>query len=393
MNYYLTNVDIVLPDTILHDSSLVVEDGHIAAVHPASVHLRSYTAVSLPGATLLPGLVDLHCDVLEKKIEPRPNVHFPIPFAINQADKLFAAAGITTVFHSLSFATGEWGVRNTGMGERIVREIGQYNPHGLIDNRVHCRYEITDPLAEDSLRKLIESGAVQLLSFMDHTPGQGQFKDLASYVRYHTGHYGVSEAEVETLLRRKAEQAPEALARIRRLARLARMRGIALASHDDDTADKVRLMHDLGTTISEFPVTREAAAEACRQDMTTVFGAPNIIRGQSQSGSVRAVDMLEQGLLHCLCSDYYPASLIHALFKIVQENRLNLSDAAPLVTSRPALAAGLDDRGEIASGLRADLVAVGRVAGQPVVLFTLAGGRVVYQADYLQNRNRLALAC
>jgi len=393
MNMYLTHVNAVLQDEVLLDCSIEIEDGKIASVNPVNKRKHSTPDFPLPGCLLLPGLIDLHCDVLEKKIEPRPNVQFPVGFALNQADKLFAAAGITTVYHSLSFANHEWGVRNTSFAEQIVMEISGYNRCALVDNKAHCRYEITDPDGLPSILRLIGHQTVQMISFMDHSPGQGQFKNLAAYIDYHAGEYGVTRKHVETLLERKRKNGPDALQRIQNIARLAYPLRIPLASHDDDTPVKVDLMRDFGVTISEFPVTLAAAQQACRNGMHTVFGAPNIVRGRSQSGSVRALDVLRAGALDCLCSDYYPASLIHSLFIIVEESELTLPQAVRLVTANPAAASGLTDRGKIAEEMRADFTAVGFVKDLPVVLATIANGRCVYRAGYQAEPQKLAIAC
>jgi len=177
----LTNCRLVLPDTVAENSSLLVEDGFISAIEPDGTEKTAI--LDLRGATLMPGMIDLHCDALEKEVEPRPNVLFPLDFAIAQADRRNAQAGITTVFHALSFAHGELGVRNRNMAADIARQVHIYG-QVMVDNRIHGRYEITDEESLPILFDLIEEGTLGLISMMDHTPGQGQFKDLAAYRDY-----------------------------------------------------------------------------------------------------------------------------------------------------------------------------------------------------------------
>ena len=179
---YLTGARVVLPDAVLEDAAVLIENGVIAAINPASGN--GAQAVDLSGKTLIPGMIDLHCDALEKEVEPRPNVHFPLDFACAQADKRNAAAGVTTVFHALSFANEELGVRNNAFAASVARAVHAWNPHGLVDNRVHCRYEVTDPTAPDILLELMATGEMHLLSVMDHSPGQGQFRDIAAFRDY-----------------------------------------------------------------------------------------------------------------------------------------------------------------------------------------------------------------
>jgi alpha-D-ribose 1-methylphosphonate 5-triphosphate diphosphatase len=149
---------------------------------------------------VLPGMIDLHCDALEKEVEPRPNVHFPLDFACAQADKRNAAAGITTVYHALSFANAELGVRNNAFAAEVAHAVHAWQAHALVDNRVHARYEVTDPTAPAMLAELLECDELHLLSFMDHTPGQGQFKNIGAYRDFLARTYKKDAAEVDAIL-------------------------------------------------------------------------------------------------------------------------------------------------------------------------------------------------
>lgn len=380
MKTLLTNARLVLEDRVLENASLLLEDGLIAAIAPATANAER--VLDLSGKTLLPGMVDLHCDALEKEVEPRPNVHFPLGFACAQADKRNAAAGITTVFHALSFANEELGVRNNAFAASIARAVHDWQPHALVDNRVHCRYEITDPTGLPVLLELLEQREAHLISFMDHTPGQGQFKDVEAYRQYIARTYKKSDNEVDELLQRKQDAAASAMGRIHSLVEVAHAQGIATASHDDDTPQRVETMQALGVNLSEFPINLETAQAARALGMHTIFGAPNILRGKSQSGSMRALDAIHAGVATCLCADYAPAALVVALFRLVDDGVLELSQASHLVSRNPAQAAGLHDRGVIAVGKRADLIAVSRFGQLAQVSEVWVGGASVYRVQY-----------
>jgi alpha-D-ribose 1-methylphosphonate 5-triphosphate diphosphatase len=380
MKTCLTHARVVMPDELLHDSCVLIEEGLISAIDPDSS--AGYEVIDLQGKWLMPGMIDLHCDALEKEVEPRPNVHFPLTFACAQADKRNAAAGITTVYHALSFAHDELGVRNNHFAAQIARAVHQWQPHGLVDNRVHCRYEITDETGLPILKELLAEQSMHLISMMDHTPGQGQFKDMAAYRDYLTRTYKKTADEVEVIVERKVEAASGAYARMVELADAAHAAGISVASHDDDSADRVATMTGIGADISEFPISLEAATAAKAAGMSTIFGAPNIIRGKSQSGSMKAIDAIHQGVADCLCADYAPATLIMAVMSIPGLSELDLPSALRLVTLNPAKAAKLDDRGSIEVGKRADLIAVGEPSGLPQVTDAWVHGRLAYCARY-----------
>ena len=377
---YLTGARVVLPNDVLEDAAVLLDNGVIAAINPESGH--GAQTLDLKGKTLMPGMIDLHCDALEKEVEPRPNVYFPLDFACAQADKRNAAAGVTTVFHALSFANEELGVRNNAFAASVARAVHAWNPHGLVDNRVHCRYEVTDPAAPEILLKLMENDEMHLLSVMDHSPGQGQFKDITAYRNYLARTYKKIDAELDELLANKLKQSEGTMDRIRTLTEAARERGVSVASHDDDTPEKVKSLSNLGVTISEFPINLESARAAKAHDMHTIFGAPNILRGKSQSNSMRALDAVKEGLADCLCGDYHPATMIAAIFRLPELAGISLSQAVRLVSANPARAAGLNDRGSIETGKRADLVAVAHINGLPHAAKVWSRGRLAYQASF-----------
>lgn len=368
----LTNARVVLATETRDKFAILVEDGKIAALDPESS--QGARILDLSGRLLIPGMIDLHCDALEKEVEPRPGVHFPLRFACAQADRRNAAAGITTVYHALSFANHELGVRNNQFAAEIAQAMLAWQEHALVDNRVHVRYEITDATAPPFLSALLKAGQAHMISFMDHTPGQGQFKDVAAYRAFLSKTYRKSESELDHMMAAKAGAAAGASDRIAELAALARDLSIPIASHDDDTPAKIDTVAAMGTAISEFPINIDTARAARAKGLATLFGAPNVLRGKSQSGSMRALAAVMEGVADCLCGDYSPAALLPSVLLLPELSGIALHEAIALVTCNPAAAAALHDRGQIAVGRRADLVAVRTIGGLPQAEQVWVGG-------------------
>jgi alpha-D-ribose 1-methylphosphonate 5-triphosphate diphosphatase len=352
----LTNARIVLENSVEEQADLLIENGTITAIGPSDT--RNAEQVDLKGCLLTPGLIDLHCDALEKEAEPRPGVHFPFEFASALADKRNAVAGITTVYHALSFANHELGVRNNTVAADLARAMARHQASAMVDNRVHARYEVTDETAPEILNGLLAEGALQMLSFMDHSPGQGQFRDVEAYRNYLAKTYKTTSDDVDAILDHKRNAARGAMARMERLAEQASHYKVPLASHDDDSPEKVAVLKGLGARISEFPINLETAVAARESGLSTLFGAPNILRNASQSGNMKAIEAIREQVADCLCGDYSPAALLPAVLHLVDAGQLSLPEAFALVTRNPARAAGLEDRGVIAPGKRADLIAI-----------------------------------
>ena len=384
----VVNARVILPDRELAQGSVTVDEDRIIAIDgTGSAHCQD---IDCGGHWLLPGLIDLHCDAVEKEVAPRPSVLFPLPFAITQSDRKNALAGITTPFHAISFANDELGIRNNTTAAHAARTI--HHHRGLVDNRVHCRYEITDAEGLEPLLALINEGAMDLLSFMDHTPGQGQFKSLDAYERYMMGAYKVSRDEARAAAQAKSVGAADALPRVEALAAAARNKGIPLASHDDDTPERVRTMQTLGGVMSEFPINLATAQAAHAAGLMTILGSPNVVRGGSQSGSMRALDAILDGCCDCLCADYHPATLLQAVMMLPQLGDISAVQAAALATVNPARAAGLSDRGEITVGKRADLILARFADGVATTQSTMVAGRLVLQA-HAREHSASARAC
>jgi alpha-D-ribose 1-methylphosphonate 5-triphosphate diphosphatase len=362
----LSNARLVLAGEDVPVGTALVRDGTIAAVDSGASGLAS--AVDLEGDYLLPGLVELHTDNMEKHLTPRPRVTWPIMPAILAHDADMAAAGITTAFDALRIGDYGDGKGRAGLVQATFDGIEAARRQGLLraEHRLHLRCEICTPDAADTFERFVDATALGLVSVMDHTPGQRQFRDVGKWRVYHSGRYGIGEAEMDAYIETKlAAQQRYSLANRARIVERARGRGLMLASHDDTTVEDVEEAAAAGFTIAEFPTTREAAEAAHAKGLATIAGAPNLVRGGSHSGNIAAAELAEAGLLDALSSDYVPISLLHAAFLLA--DAVPLPRAVATVSLNPARMVGLDDRGEIAAGRRADLVRARRSGDVPVV--------------------------
>jgi len=373
------NGRIVLPDTVV-EGAVVVRDGVIAEIGETPIPNRE-ADIDLEGDWLLPGLVELHTDQLEGYYSPRPKVRWHPAAAVQAHDAQIASSGITTVFDAIRVGVDE-DTRLTAddmraMGAAIVES--QAADRLRAEHFIHLRCEVSSVDAVDSFLHFVDDPHVRLASLMDHTPGQRQFTSLDAFKTYYGGKAGMSERELEAFIRRRTAQAEKYSARQRRaIADLCLGRGIVLASHDDATCDHVAEAVDMGVTLAEFPTTMEAARRSREAGMKILMGAPNIVRGGSHSGNIAASDLAADGLLDVLSSDYFPFSLMHAAFKISEDiDSLTLPEAVKMVSLNPAEAAGLDDRGVIAAGRRADLVQVRTDGAVPLVRAVWRQGRRV----------------
>jgi alpha-D-ribose 1-methylphosphonate 5-triphosphate diphosphatase len=355
-----------------------VKNGRIASVD-AQHHLPN-GALDLDGDYLIPGLVELHTDNFERHMMPRPKVRWPELPALFGHDAEIAAAGITTVYDALGVGDADpEAMRGQDMAP-VVSAIEQAAAQGLLraEHRLHIRIELPAPNTRELFEPFVDHPRVALISLMDHTPGQRQWENIEQARIYYCGKKGWSDAKFERAVAESKDlQERHATPNRRHFVEYARARGIALASHDDTKSEHVDEAHGEGVTISEFPTRVEAARAARARGMSTVMGAPNVVRGGSHSGNVAAVELARLGLLDSLSSDYVPASLLMAAFRLVPEAGFSVAQAVATVSLNPARAAGLEDRGEIAPGLRADLVQVRMVGEQPVVRAVWREGRRV----------------
>lgn len=364
-----TNAQVVTADTVF-DGTVHVRDGRVDDVATGQSNLSS--AIDLEGDYLLPGFVELHTDNLEKHFAPRPGVVWPpVPAALAH-DAQIAAAGITTVFDAL--AVGDLNensarLRNLKNMSSALAEAGERNLLRA-DHMIHLRCEVSHSKAVEIFDDYVDAATVRLVSLMDHTPGQRQFTCMDTYKRYYQGKYGMTDDELARFVEVKRESqerysAPHRATIVDRC----RARDITMASHDDATVEHVDEAIENGVTISEFPTTVESASKAHGAGLSVLMGAPNLVLGGSHSGNVSAMDLAQRKVLDILSSDYVPSSMIQGVFMLWQSgSKPTLPAAVATVSTTPARAVGLDDRGEIAVGCRADLVRVSMADDTPTVV-------------------------
>ncbi|MDQ5898725.1 MAG: hypothetical protein RLZZ592_348 [Pseudomonadota bacterium] len=382
----LTGARLVLAGEVIH-GSVRLQHGCITAIDAWSS--RSPCAIDLQGDYLVPGLVELHTDSHERHVMPRPGVHQPAWSAVLAHDAEIAAAGITTVFDAIGIGDPyRRGFRGRDQSAMLA-VLDTLDEAGVLraDHRLHLRCELPADNALELFAPYAGHHRLGLMSLMDHTPGQRQWSDLARARLYFTEKKGWSHAQFDQELALqqdpRSERALRASANRQAFVAQARRLGVALASHDDTTVAHVEEAHRLGVSICEFPTTLEAARHAHGLGLLTLGGAPNLLRGHSHAGNVPVSALVEAGVLGALSSDYVPASLLAATWALACDGHGGPADPQRLpralaqASRAPARAVGLSDRGEIALGLRADLVRVREIAGQPVVLGVWRGGRRV----------------
>lgn len=376
----IINARIIGRDSELQTGSLLARDGVIAEVETGNLALRG--AVDFSGDYLLPGLVELHTDNLEKHFAPRPGVRWPGRLAVISHDAQIAAAGITTVLDAI--AVGD--VRDGAVRMEILRDmiaaIADSQKGGMLraEHLLHLRCEISFKDLMALVEPMTDLSWLKLVSVMDHTPGQRQFVNADKYRQYYQGKFGLSDEAMDRFMADQISAAAAHGAQNRRdLVALCRAKGLPLASHDDATAEHVAEAAADGMVVAEFPTTHEAAALSRRHGMKVMMGGPNLVRGGSHSGNISAHSLAEKGELDIVSSDYVPASMLQSAFQLPQQiPGISLPQAIAMVSANPADAIGLTDRGAVEVGKRADLLRVSVIDGMPVVRSVWrAGTRVI----------------
>lgn len=354
----LTNARIVTPDAIVHGTLVLDEEGHIAGIETGI--FNGPDALDCEGDYLVPGLVELHTDNLEKHFSPRPGVTWPGRSAVIAHDSQIVASGITTVFDALSLGDIMDGSSRLQNLQAMVDALQAASRDGLYrtNHLLHLRCEVSCESALGLFEALVDHPSVRLVSIMDHSPGQRQFAKPEKYRQYYQGKYGLSDAELEAFIKKQVEASARYSARYRdAIARMCDERQLPMASHDDATREHVEESAAYRMQVAEFPTTLEAAHLSHASGLRVLMGAPNVVRGGSHSGNVAAADLAAEGVLDILSSDYYPSSLLDAAFKLSElENDYDLPAAIRTVAQTPAEAVGLMDRGAIEPGRRGDLV-------------------------------------
>ncbi len=373
----LTNAQLVLPDRVVN-GTLVMENGRIAAIDDGR-HTGA-AGRDCQGDFLLPGLIELHTDNLEKYIVPRPGIYWPsMAAAIIAHDNQIFNAGITTVLDAVALGFSDESEIRSKIMDASIAAVKQASEKRLLkaDHFLHLRCELPSATVVDDFATNTADPLLKLVSVMDHTPGQRQWRDLPKWRLYHRDKKW-SDADAQAVIdHRRGLQATYADDNRRQIMAACREHRIPVASHDDTTAAHCQEARQEGITISEFPTTLVAAQQAKALGMSTIMGAPNMVRGQSHSGNISAHDLASAALLDGFSSDYMPISLLHSAFVLHLAVGVDLPAAVATVTANIAEMIQLADRGALETGKKADIIRVRLVDGLPMVRSIWKGGRLI----------------
>lgn len=369
----------------LIEASVEIADGAIASI--VSDSGRGRLGLDAGGLLVLPGIVDLHGDAFERQLMPRPGVDFPVDVALVDSDRQAIANGITTVFHGTTWSW-EPGLRGADNARRLLAAIETQRPQLAADTRFHLRQETYNLDAEAEITQWLVRGRVDLLAFNNHVETSLHNPQKPEKRARMAERTGLSGEAFDHLVQRVVSRAGEVAGSVARLAHAARAAGVPTLSHDDETPAMREDFRKLGVNVAEFPINEETAIAAAAAGDFIVFGAPNVVRGGSHTGWTNASDMIAKGLCSILASDYYYPAPLLAAFRLVADGVVPLHEAWALVSSAPAKAAGLADRGTLGCGRRADILLVDdAVPLRPRVVGVIAGGRLVHltEADRLSR--------
>ncbi|MEP3245673.1 MAG: alpha-D-ribose 1-methylphosphonate 5-triphosphate diphosphatase [Sneathiella sp.] len=363
-----TNAKIVLADEVL-EGSIVVKNGKIADISNGNSEAGS--AIDFDGDYLMPGLVELHTDNLEKHMTPRPKAAWPPIAAAVAHDNQIASAGITTVFDAIAVGDVNEGSERINKLRASIDSLSEAREKGLlrVDHLVHLRCEVSYSGMIEALTAFASHKMVKMLSVMDHTPGQRQFVSLEAYYTYYQGKYGLSDEQMKSFIsERKNDQQLYSAYHRQHAVDVAKELKLALASHDDATKEHVDEAVADGMTVAEFPTTLEAAKASHEAGLGVMMGGPNLVRGGSHSGNIAAGDLAREGYLDIISSDYVPHSLLHGAMLLFDDlEEYDLPRAIRAVSKTPADCVGLSDRGEISVGKRADFIHVHHSPHHPII--------------------------
>ncbi|EAS63533.1 alpha-D-ribose 1-methylphosphonate 5-triphosphate diphosphatase [Photobacterium angustum] len=365
----ITNVQLVLENEVIN-GSIEIKDGLIRSMSDSSSQRPE--AINANQSFLMPGLIELHTDNLEKYFTPRPKVNWPALSAMAAHDAQLIGSGITTVLDAIAVGDVRDGGHRQENLDKMIDTIIESGKLGLnrAEHFVHIRCELPHSGTVELAEKYLDLEQIHMVSLMDHSPGQRQFVNINKYNEYYQGKYNLSDQQMAEFEQyQRAQSLQWSGANRKAIAKLCREKHIPLASHDDATSVHVEESHSLGMVLAEFPTTVEAAQRSHELGLKVMMGAPNVVRGGSHSGNIAAHELATLGVLDVLSSDYFPSSLLDAVFKLASDERnaLDLASSTRLATAHPAAALNLTDRGSVKEGLRADLMLVGRKANQAVI--------------------------
>jgi alpha-D-ribose 1-methylphosphonate 5-triphosphate diphosphatase len=387
----IKNGRIITPDKIIEDKILLLNHDRIAGFADNDDDaIGAQRVVNAHGRYIMPGIIDVHSDKIEQYIQPRPTSQMDFEFGLKVCERDLLGAGITTIYHSLSLFQdeifGKGLLRTKDNVQKITDLIANIHLRNhLIHHRVHLRIEIDNLEAFDIVREMINQKKTHMISFMDHTPGQGQYSDLKLYHDTISKYNGreIGALGFEGVLNHHKNKPTLSLDQLKELAGLANADNIPVASHDDDTDEKLALNLGIGVDISEFPITLETAKSAKKQGLYTVIGAANILRGCSHSGNLSAAEAILEDCADILCSDYYPAAILNSIFHMNKKFGIELPRMVNMATLNPARATKTDkDYGSIETGKKADLMIVDLLDGYPVITHVFVDGNPTSRIEY-----------
>ncbi len=369
----LTGGRILGPDGIFLDADLHMDAGIVTETAPIAPQV-----INVSDCLILPGIVDAHGDGHEHHLMPRVGAEFPEWVALRNVDRELIANGITTAYLAQSFSW-EGEMRGAEAARKVIEGLRDLHPSPAADIRIQLRYETFYLDGANQLLAWLEDGTVQYVVFNNHIPQFEQLRDKPEHVARWAATIGLEPDDFWSLMAKTVEDGMGVLDAIKRLSDAMRRLGVPFGSHDDPDPETRRRYDAVGATIAEFPLTRAAAQTARDLGNPIMMGAPNALRGLSTSGNVSARELIEANLCDALVSDYYYPSLLHAPFKLAQDGVCDLASAWGLVSSGPAKAVGLHDRGALAPGLRGDVVVVRQDdLGRPHIVASVVFGQLAF---------------
>lgn len=384
----IINGKIVTPTEIIENKVLLINDGRIIEFSDSTGDAKKI--INAHGRYITPGFIDTHSDKIEQFIQPRPTSQMDFELALKECERELLHLGITTMFHSLSLFKDEFfGISPLRTKENVLKIANLiesiHKRNHLIHHRFHLRIEIDNINVYEIAKAMIDNSLVHQISFMDHTPGQGQYRNLEIYEKTISKYRGkeIVELGIEGVIEYHKNKETLTFEQLKELTDLAHKKGIAVASHDDDSFDKLLVNKEIGVDICEFPIEIKTAKIAKNLGFYTVVGAPNILLGGSHSGNMSAAKAICEDCADIICSDYYPPSILHSIFIMHNKYDINLCHMINKATLNPAKAMKIDkDYGSIEISKKADLLIIDILDGYPVITHVFVDGNPTSRVEY-----------